>query len=469
MAGRRAEPNDDTIEAAIFWVFMAGLAWVPFWFGSNDLTAWGVNAVIFPGLALAFELSLLARGLRHPVSVRSIAAPALLFCAVVTWIVVQYATWTPPAAHHAIWALAAEALARPVAGSISVNRDLTAQALIRLSAAAGVFWLALQLGRDNVRANRMIAGIAAIAVVYAAYGLIAYAVTPGYVLWFEDRFITGYVSSTFYNRNNFATYGGVGFVVLTGLSLRLYHRQLAAGGPGRLRLAAFIETTGTAGAVHLCALFVVLVAVLLTVSRGAIIATLVGGAVLAALTFGPSRKSAVDRRVVVLFVAFIAAAIVLAFGDTLLGKFVRQGLGDESRLAVYSLTVGSIFNAPILGYGYGTFADVFPMFRDRSIDVSGVWAMAHNTYLEIFQGLGLVFGFLLLVSVGLLALRCMKGARVRKMNAAIPAIAASVACLVAVNALVDFSLQIQAVTLTFMAILGVGVAQAESSQVDLQD
>ena len=46
----------------------------------------------------------------------------------------------------------------------------------------------------------------------------------------------------------------------------------------------------------------------------------------------------------------------------------------------------------------------------------------------------------------------------------VPRIAASVAFLVGFNALVDFSLQIQAVALTFMALLGAGVAQSESSR-----
>ena len=57
----------------------------------------------------------------------------------------------------------------------------------------------------------------------------------------------------------------------------------------------------------------------------------------------------------------------------------------------------------------------------------------------------------------------------RKAGATMPAIAAAVSLLLASNALVDFSLQIQAVTLTFMAILGAGVAQALSSRVIAHD
>src|SRR2546423_15466838 len=43
------------VERVIFWLFVAALAWTPFWYGSNDLVAWGINAVLFPGLAARFE------------------------------------------------------------------------------------------------------------------------------------------------------------------------------------------------------------------------------------------------------------------------------------------------------------------------------------------------------------------------------------------------------------------------------
>jgi hypothetical protein len=46
----------------------------------------------------------------------------------------------------------------------------------------------------------------------------------------------------------------------------------------------------------------------------------------------------------------------------------------------------------------------------------------------------------------------------------IPAVAVSVSVLVGVHALIDFSLQIQAITLTYMAVLGLGVAQATNTR-----
>src|SRR5262249_35574994 len=83
-----AEPpvRSAMVDQALLWAFIAGLAWCPFWFGSNVLLAWGVNAVLFPGLVIIYELSLLIRGERHPVGIQHIKIPAALFGAVVLWI-----------------------------------------------------------------------------------------------------------------------------------------------------------------------------------------------------------------------------------------------------------------------------------------------------------------------------------------------------------------------------------------------
>src|SRR6266436_1458313 len=128
------------VDRALLWGFIAGLAWCPFWFGSNDLLAWGVNAVLFPGLVVIYEVFLLIRGERHPVAIKQIKVPAALFAAVVIWILIQNATWAPGWLHHPIWQMSADTLERPIDGSISVNRDLTTLALLRLITAASVFW-----------------------------------------------------------------------------------------------------------------------------------------------------------------------------------------------------------------------------------------------------------------------------------------------------------------------------------------
>jgi O-antigen ligase len=459
-----AREQDEIIEQVIFWLFVAALAWVPFWYGSNDLIAWGINAILFPGLVIVYEISILVRGKGHPVGIASLAVPAALFAAVVVWIVVQNLTVLPTLAHP-IWGMAADALERPVGSSISVNRDLTMLALVRLLTTASVFWLAVQLTRNAARADWLSKSVAGIGGLYAAFGLASFTLTAG-TASASGRF----VSSTFVNHNSFATYAGICLVATCGLLLRLYSQDVApSGAPLRLRLASFIEVTGQRGAALIGGAFVLLVALLLTGSRGGIIATIFGLFALAALAFGRVHRRAAEQSVVILFgIAFVGITL-FAFGDAFIDHMTGRGIGDAGRVAVYVITLRSIMDAPLRGFGYGTFMDVFPMYRDKSIGVQGIWEQAHNTYLEVFQGLGLVFGSMLVVCVVLLVLRCVKGATTRYESETIPQIAASAACLVGVHALVDFSLQIQAVALTFAALLGAGVAQSQSSRLALDD
>jgi O-antigen ligase len=276
------------------------------------------------------------------------------------------------------------------------------------------------------------------------------------------------VTSTFVNRNSFATYAGIGLVAICALLIQFYRHRLAGdGGSARYRIAAIIEATGRGGLWRVAAAFVILVALLLTQSRGGITATLLGLFVLGVLTLG--RRRSLDQRPIVLAGAAVVAIVILFFGESYISRLSEDGFYDQGRIAVYTIALRSILDAPLHGYGYGTFIDVFPMFRDQSIGVSGRWEMAHDTYLELFQGLGVIFAAMLVASVAVLVLRCLKGAATRRRNATVPATAAAVAFLVGAHSFVDFSLQMQSIAITFMALLGAGVAQSVSSREALND
>src|SRR5947208_16072599 len=87
---RRPAKSAATTERALLWAFIAGLAWCPFWFGGSVLLAWGINAILFPGVLLIYELSLLIRGEPHPVAMRQIKLPAVLLAAFVLWLLFQH-------------------------------------------------------------------------------------------------------------------------------------------------------------------------------------------------------------------------------------------------------------------------------------------------------------------------------------------------------------------------------------------
>jgi O-antigen ligase len=360
--------------------------------------------------------------------------------------------------------MAADALRRPTETSISVNPDLTNLALLRLITAAAAFWTALQLCRNRFRAALLVKSLATIGCAYASYGLIALNIPVVRLPWLKEASKSALVSSTFIARDSYATYAGLGLLAITSLILRRYgHQGLESAGNRRLAIASAIETVGGQGAALLAAGFLISVALVLTGSRGGASATGFSLLMLAVLASKGKRRPVVLGMAVVLGFLCVAA-LLFVFGDPLMEKFRERGISDTSRVSVYLLTMRSIFDVPLLGYGYGTFEDVFPMYRDRSAGVYGTWDRAHDTYLEIFQGLGLLFGSMLLISVILLVWRCIKSATISRENLTAPGFAAAAAMLVGAHALVDFSLQIQAVALTFAASLGAGVSQAERAR-----
>src|SRR6266536_2227532 len=332
-----------TTERIFLVLFVCALAWVPYWFGSNRPIAWGINAIIFPGLAALYELSLLLRGVPHPVGIRRIGLSAVLFALAVTWVIVQNVTWTPSGWQHPIWQLTSEALGQHVAGSISIDRDLTALALLRLMTAAGTFWLALQLGRDAGRARFLIWSVVAISAIYAAVGLFALGFLPNGRVFGELPALK-FVSSSFVSQNHYVTFAGMGFIAAIGALLRLYRQEFGRSGSLlRLKVGTLISTTGSKAAVPLAFASVILAALLLTGNRGGTIATALGLFVLCALNMrreGSGRNEAL----LVVFAALLVGTAFISFGDVFVGRVTTQGLYDSGRVWVQGLTIKSILS-----------------------------------------------------------------------------------------------------------------------------
>jgi O-antigen ligase len=456
----RAKSPRREFEDVISYGLIAGLAICPFWFGSNRLGAWGFNAIVFSSLVIALEISLILRAKSHPVPIRQILLPAIGIGIVLAWIWLQMSSFTPSAWHYPIWSMAADALNTPLEGSISVSPDLTLLALIRLLTAAAVFWLALQLGREPRRAMRILLFIGIIGALYSAYGTISFIANPDSLLWFPKTAYRESVTSTFVNRNNFATYAGVTLVTCIGVAASLLNREVeSAGGRARARISAAAAVLAERGGYLLVCIFVISIALIMTGSRAGITATIAGIAVLALVS--SNRRSITSAAGIVLGLAALAViSAVVGFGDLFVERLSGMNPLQDARVNAYKLVIQSILDAPIRGFGYGSFADVFPLYRDGSLGINKIWDKAHNTYLEVAQGLGIPIAVLLFASVGLLVGRCFKGSWERRRHSTACFIATAASAIVLLHALLDFSLQIQAVTLTWCAILGSGVAQS---------
>jgi O-antigen ligase len=454
-----------TVEQVIFGAAILGVAWAPFWFGSNRGIVWLINAVYFGTLVLLLEAALLVGRRAHPVAIKRLTYAVVIFALTCVWILIQASTWIPTWLENSFYQYGRETYGVDFPGSISTNRSLTYVALLRLLTEGVVFWLFLQLCRSPQRAHWAVQAVAIIGMAYAIYGIVAFFIFPGTILWFTKHAYLDSVTSTFINRNSYATYVGIGLVCALACTFSAYVRGANFVGRSSLRGAiAFVALTAGSAGWWLVGSFILSLGLVRTGSRGGILASVAGLIALILMTSLRGRNAVAAMAGLLSLLA--AGVAIFVFGDFFAGRLLAFGLESADRLAVYKLTMLSILDAPWKGFGYGTFEYVFPMYRDNSLSPYSFWDKAHNTYLEFIQGLGIPTAALFLLMLLLLALRCGHAALTRKSSATAPLVATAATVIVALHSFVDFSMQIQAVALTWTALLGAGVAQSWSSRID---
>jgi len=435
------------------------LVLAPLPLGSNREWSWSLAAAAAASLTVIWLLSQLAP--TQPLNAHLPKWVAVLFGAACGWIVLQAVTWTPAAWHHPLWSMTADALQTDLAGRVSLAAEDAWTALMRLLSYALVFVLALQFGRDRKRAQAMLGWLTLAGLVYGVFGLVTY--WGGYhPEWlFGDRGLAHDVRSSFINRNHFATWQGL--AILCAIAW-FYHRMVktevqpyAVPMNREDEFEAFILKAWK----PLTALLLMVAALILTHSRGGFVATLAATIVLLSLLDRRGRKGRAKSRILVVAALAVAGISFFLTSEVLLDRINRTDITTEERMAVYGNITRAIEDNPVLGFGYGTFADTFRLYDRNESAVH--YDRAHNTWLENAFELGLPAALALFLALGGLAVTCWRAVRRRHRDWVFPATGAAASVLVGIHAMVDFSLQLPAVAMLYAAILGVGVAQSVSS------
>lgn len=437
-----------------FWCLFLVVALAPLPLGANRPWSWTLLAALVGLLCLTWPLALWRDHGTRTVTPGRILVPSLLFTAVLAWALVQSVPGVPDQLWHPLWRSAAAALAPdvPVAGRIGLDERAAQDGIMRLLCYGGVFWLALLHTRSSRRAHHLIEGLAVAGGLYALYGLLLHVSGSETILWMEKWAYRGDVTATFVNRNTFATYAGLALLCAVAATA---HRL----GAGRLRLVALLRHLRRPTVVFPGVALVLTAALLGTGSRAGVAATATG---LGALIVGLLVASRPQPRTRAALVAIGAGVATLAGMVTVLwlGRDAIPDLPD--RLQIYAMTLDAIAERPWLGTGLGSFPAVFAM--ERPVGLMQVWDQAHDTYLELALELGIPAAAALLFAVLWLAGLCVRGILVRHTDRVYPALGLAVTVLVGMHAMLDYSMQVPAVAVTWAAITGAGVAQSWSSR-----
>jgi O-antigen ligase len=449
------------IHSLLFWIFATLVVTAPMFFGGNRPAPWSALALVTAGV-------LIGSGAASALSSRPCSSAsvefwvlAALFAVAPVWALVQMGPFTPINWHNALWRQAADVLgSQKVQGLISLDPASTETAIMRLLTYGGVFYLALHFGQDHTSRRRSIHAIAIAGLLYAVYGLGLYFSGNEMVLWVKKVAYLGDVTSTFYNKNSYATYAGLGLLCAVGLLLTTPFENGATPGEQSRWVLCRYGWRATS-AIGLTA------ALVLTHSRAGFVCAGLG---LMALLVLVGISTTLSPRYILTSSSVVLAVAGLIF--VLLGGRTAEGLatigilqpsgGLETRLQVYRLVMHAIKDVSLLGTGYGTFADAFRPYQ--STVVEGFWDHAHNTYLENAMELGVPATLVLIAAIGGVIGGCAKGLRCRVPDALYPCLGLAATVQVGTHALFDFSLEMPGIAITYAAILGTACAKSWSTQ-----
>lgn len=443
------------------WALIAIVAIAPLPFGSNRPLGWSLMSLEVGILLVCWSLHHIWTGQALPVKVDHIKGALLLFVLTCVWVLVQLIPNIPFGLAHPAWQEVNIFFGSNVPDRISIDPDQSVTGLVRWLTYAGVFWLSLQLTRDRTAAKTGLRAFVVIGAGYALYGLIATYMLGDTILLFDKWMGKGSVTSTFANRNSYATFAGLGVIATTALiigsrrrnDLPLFSWQ---------RLYDTLSHTLSSSLFAYVLLFVSVTALLLTGSRAGALSTLAAFLVLL-WQFARGKRLGAPSRVAGTVVFLILGAGVVGFSGGFLGERFSQG-GSNLRFESYQNAVSAAEDHALLGSGLGSFAQIFPLYRETEVLRDKFVTKAHNTYLENALELGLPATLCLTWAVGLLAWQCWKGVVSRTRDRYFPAMGFSASVLVGLHAVVDFSLQIPAVAVAYMFLLGVAIAQSYSSR-----
>ena len=460
-----AEPRLPSLARLSFWLLLLLVALAPLPFGANRPWAWSLLALCAAGLTVMWALAALVNADTVALSWGRYRPLFVLFAGFVAWSLYQALGPAPEAWWGPGWKQLAAIADGPVRGAISAAPERSMTAIMRLLSYAAVFWIAMQVGRRAQYARVALWMVALAGTIYAIYGLAVLLEGSNTILWFAKWSFRDTITSTFVNRNHFAVYAGLAILCTLTLIADETRRATAASVTTRSGFVQFLDNLSARLVILAFAFMVLATALILTQSRAGVFATAVGILVFLAVlatTSSFAARSVLRFGIIIVLAGGVFAAVS---GSMLASRLsdLRENLGD--RLIVYKTTLAAISERPFLGFGLGSFEDVFPLYRGaefRPRDLS--YDYAHNVFLELAFESGIPGALALIGLVALAAGVCAWGARNRQRNEFIPVVGVAATALVATHGMVDFALQIPAIAATYALLLGVAYSQAWATE-----
>jgi O-antigen ligase len=365
---------------------------------------------------------------------------------------------SPPATPgDAILALGPQAPAPPRRFTLSLQPDATFERACWYFALLLAFLLVLRRTASERRARAYRAALFAMFGALAVVSTLNRLTAPRLLLWLRDAPPDAKPFGPYVNPSHFGGVMELAVPWLLGCGLLAFARRHETGrrfdarflmlGGAAMCAAAALFAASKMAAITIGVASTVLIAIAIASHRGRGRTALLAGTVVAALALGALAVSGPLRGRIVDFEA------------------VHQGeVSRNVRGLVWSAGLRMARDYPVSGSGFGAFGEIFPAYLPRG--ESGRWQQAHNDYLEVYLGGGVVAAGLVLWLAVAFGARLARALRAHAAQGRLlPALGLALGLLaLAVHETVDFNLQIPANALLFVVIAAMGVAPLSRSE-----
>lgn len=418
----------------------------PIPFGSNRPFFWAMWGVIVALASIAYIFLAIRSGESLRIPLNKIGISIVLWAFLLIWLIIQVVPIGSIISPFSIVLPGGSITAE----TISTAPGATWLMLVRIVTYGFFFVLALEAGAKDSRSSMMLTIIFWAIVAHGGFSLVQLTQFGDTILGLPKIAYMGVATGTFVNRNSFATFLAIGLSVGISLLPAILSAKRARNETVMDKIFRLFF--------HVAGLFVIMIALLATQSRMGLFAGLLGAFVVLLFVLKQSRFWKVLIPAAILFAAGAALLIVWTFGQGVLERALDIEGSSESRMNLYVQVWDVILTRPMTGYGGGAFSLFFPAFFGPPLNLVGFWDKAHNTYLALFSELGIPAGALLIIASAMLFGRILwsQVTGTTLSPARLAAIGTILTC--AVHSLVDFSLEIQANSFLFVAVIALGLA-----------
>lgn len=389
----------------------------------------------------------------------------------VTWILVQSVSLAGNPLVNAAWK-AVDTLVPQSGGAISVNPAATREGAVTLLGPVLSAYVTVTLFAGDKQTLRLWRFLALFSACLILVTTLEYFIFPQTLLFVPRWAYQNDFTVTFVNRNTAATFVGVSLVLnLALLSFECRPVQMRAFWKATIASQLKLSHRDLWLVAHAAICFLIALSLALTRSRAGFISTALGTLMFSLILVSTRPPLWLAARGIVW--GLTLGAIVLGtlllffmFGGLTIERMSEQGIEDTARWCTYLSTGRAITDNFWLGTGFGTFENVFPLYRDPACSgVIGLWDRAHNSYLEFVLGTGVIGLAVLLLVLGKLIKIFLRGLRDRRRFRFGPAAAIGALTITVLHASVDFSIQIQGFAVFVCSTLAAGVLFSTNDRV----